>query len=202
LKELNLDERMQRREDKVVSDLELIERCTKGDGRSQELLYKRYFSFAMSICVRYTKDQNEAMEIVNDSYMKVLERLGDFDASRPFKSWYGKILVNSAIDNYRKNEKHSSNLSINSIAETEELEPEIEAELSANDILKLFGAMPENYKLVFNLFEIEGYSHEEIGQMMGVTASTSRSNLTRAKKMLRELYQKDFNPGKKRNEAV
>ncbi len=89
------------------SDSDLVKGCAGGDRRSQEILYKRYFSFAMSVCIRYTRDENEAMEIVNDSYMKVLEGLSDYDSSRPFKPWYGKVLVNTAIDNYRKNLKHN-----------------------------------------------------------------------------------------------
>jgi len=189
-------------DDQEYSDLKLIKGCSEGKGRSQELLYKRYFSFAMSVCIRYTNDENEAMEIVNDSFMKVLEKLNGYDTSRPFKPWYGKTLLNTAIDNYRKNAKHNSYLSISSIAGTEEQEPEIEMELSVNDILTLYNQLPENYKIVFNLYEIEGYSHEEIGQMMGVTTSTSRSNLTRAKKMLRELYNKNFNSVKKSHESV
>jgi len=184
------------------SDTDLVKGCAGGDRRSQEILYKRYFSFAMSICIRYTHDENEAMEIVNDSYMKVLEGLSDYDPSRPFKPWYGKVLVNTAIDNYRKNLKYNDYLSINTITETEAREPEIEAELSVNDILNLYRYLPGNYKITFNLFEIEGYSHEEIGRMMGVTASTSRSNLARAKKMLRELYYKHIISVKKGHEAV
>ncbi len=93
-------------------------------------------------------------------------------------------------------------ISIDTITETEEQEPEIEAELSVNDILTLYRHLPGHYKITFNLFEIEGYSHEEIGQMMGVTASTSRSNLARAKKMLRELYNKHIISVKKGHEAV
>ena len=184
------------------SDSDLVKGCAGGDRRSQEILYKRYFSFAMSICIRYTHDENEAMEIVNDSYMKVMEGLSEYDASRPFKPWYGKVLVNTAIDDYRKNLKYNDYLSINTITETEEREPEIDADLSVKDILTLFGYLPANYKITFNLFEIEGYTHEEIGQMMGVTASTSRSNLARAKKMLRELYNRHIISVKKGHEAV
>jgi RNA polymerase sigma-70 factor (ECF subfamily) len=184
------------------SDSDLISGCLKGKELHQELLYKRYFSFAMSICIRYTKDRNEAMEIVNDSYMKVLENLGDYDTSKSFKAWYSRILVNTSIDNYRRNLKHSSSVSIDNIAETEEQEPDIDIELSVNDILKIFSRLPENYKLTFNLFELEGYSHDEIGKLLGVTTSTSRSNLARAKKMVREIYMKEFNSTAKRHEAV
>ena len=192
-----------RKEDEqTLSDLELIRRCSEGEVRAQEILYKRYFSFAMSVCIRYTKDHYEAMEIVNDSYMKVLDNISEFRGSAPFRSWYGRILVNSAIDNYRRNARHSGQLQLSDLEETEEQEPAVDADLSANDILSLFNQMPDNYKITFNLFEIEGYSHEEIGEMLGISTSTSRSNLFRAKKILRELYIKTFHPEKRKNEAV
>jgi RNA polymerase sigma factor (sigma-70 family) len=183
------------------SDSDLVSGCLKGKELHQEVLYKRYFSFAMSVCIRYTKDRNEAMEIVNDSYMKVLENLDDYDSSKSFKAWYSRILVNTSIDNYRRNLKYSASVSIDYI-DKEEQEPEIDIELSVNDILKIFSRIPEQYKMTFNLFEIEGYSHEEIGKLMGVTTSTSRSNLARAKKMVREIYMKEFNRAAKRHEAV
>ena len=182
-------------DDRTLSDLELIRRCSEGEPRAQELLYRRYFSFAMSVCIRYTRDQYEAMEIVNDSYMKVLDNIEEFDGSRSFRSWYGRIVVNSAIDNYRRNSKHVSHLQISDLESTEIEEPSISAELSANDILSLFSKLPDNYRVTFNLFEIEGYTHEEIGQMLQISTSTSRSNLSRAKKMLRDLYKRNFNSG-------
>jgi len=195
---------MRRREkdERILSDLELIRRCSEGDLRAQELLYRRYFSFAMSVCIRYTRDQYEAMEIVNDSYMKVLGNIGDFNGPKSFRSWYGRILVNSAIDHYRRNAKHSSYMEISDLEETEEQEPSVTAELSANEILSLFNRLPDNYRVTFNLYEIEGYSHEEIGQMLDISTSTSRSNLARAKKILRELYKRNFNPEIRSNEAV
>jgi len=182
------------------SDSDLVKRCAGGDVRAQEFLYRRYFSFAMSICIRYTRDEGEAMEIVNDSFMKVLDRLQEYDHSRPFRSWYGKILVNTAIDNYRKNLKNNEYISIDTVNETGESDPEIETELSVNDILTLYSFLPANYRVTFNLFEIEGYSHEEIGLMLGITASTSRANLARAKKMLRGLYNRHLIPAKKSHE--
>lgn len=194
--------RIREEDERTLSDLELIRRCSEGESRAQELLYRRYFSFAMSICIRYTKDQSEAMEIVNDSYIKMLNNLRVFDSSKSFKSWYGRILVNSAIDNYRRNAKYLSHLPISDLETVQEQEPEINTELSANEILSLFNLLPDNYRVTFNLYEIEGYSHEEIGQMLDISTSTSRSNLSRAKKILRELYRKNFNPGNKSDEAV
>jgi RNA polymerase sigma factor (sigma-70 family) len=184
-------------DERETPDPELFRRCLEGESRAQELLYKRYFSFAMSLCMRYSRDKYEAMQIVNDSYMKVLRNIREFDSSKSFRSWYGRILINSAVDNYRRNLKHSSHLQIsNEMEADEEQEPSISAELSVNEILSLFNRLPDNYRLTFNLYEIEGYSHEEIGQILGISPSTSRSNLSRAKKMLRELYKKNFNPEK------
>lgn len=184
-------------DERETPDPELFRRCLEGESRAQELLYKRYFSFAMSLCMRYSRDKYEAMQIVNDSYMKVLRNIREFDSSKSFRSWYGRILINSAVDNYRRNLKHSSHLQIsNEMEADEEQEPSISAELSVNEILSLFNRLPDNYRLTFNLYEIEGYSHEEIGQMLGISPSTSRSNLSRAKKILRELYKKNFNPEK------
>jgi RNA polymerase sigma factor (sigma-70 family) len=188
--------------EKDFTDLEIIRRCSAGEGKAQEILYRRYFSFAMSVAVRYTYDKGDAMEIVNDSYMKVLDKISEFDPTRSFRSWYGKVVVNTAIDNYRRNIKHASFIPLDDIVPTEEMEPEIDAELSAEDILSLFSQIPENLRVTFNMFEIEGYSHDEIGAMLGITASSSRSNLARAKKLLRELYIKNFIAEEKNNEAI
>jgi len=194
--------RKEEKNEQILPDLEIIRRCSEGDARAQELLYRRYFSFAMSLAVRYTCDEGDAMETVNDSFMKVLEKISEFDTTRSFKSWYGKIVVNSSIDRYRRNVKHASNIPLVDIGATEMIEPEIVSQLSAADIISLLGQLPENYRITFNLFEIEGYSHDEIAQMLGISESGSRSNLSRARKMLRELYIKNFTPAKAANEAI
>ena len=95
-----------------------------------------------------------------------------------------------------------SHLQISDLEVAEMEEPLINAELSANEILSLFNSLPDNYRLTFNLYEIEGYSHEEIGRMLDISTSTSRSNLSRAKKMLRDLYRKNFNSERSSNGGV
>ena len=110
--------------------------------------------------------------------------------------------VNTAIDSFRKNKKDEACLNIETDYEDRGKDPEIEGELSVDDILALFSHLPEIYRLTFNLYEIEGYDHKEIGQMLGLSTSTSRSNLARAKKLLRELYNKKIKNSEKNNEAV
>lgn len=190
------------REEREYSDAELIQGCSEKKSIFQERLYRRYFSFAMSIGIRYTNDETEAMEIVNDSFMKVLSNLDEFSVVKPFKPWYARIVVNTAIDFCRKNMKHKDTLSTDDYPILEGCEPEIESELTISEIILLLNQLPVNYKVVFNLYEIEGYTHEEIAEMTGVSISTSRSSLTRAKKMIRHLYKTNFTLIKKSHEAV
>lgn len=190
------------REEREYSDAELIQGCSEKKSIFQERLYRRYFSFAMSIGIRYTNDETEAMEIVNDSFMKALSNLDEFSVVKPFKPWYARIIVNTAIDSCRKNMKHKDTLSTDDYPILEGCEPEIESELTISEIILLLNQLPVNYKVVFNLYEIEGYTHEEIAEMTGVSISTSRSSLTRAKKMIRHLYKTNFTLIKKSHEAV
>ena len=187
---------------KERSDRELVEGSLKGKLFFRETLYKRYFSYAMSVALRYTINRDEAMEVVNDSFLKVLDKLDSYDTEKKFKNWYGRIVINTSIDRYRRRKTDKTIMNI----ETESIEsikaPEIEDKLSVDDILDLFSFLPEVYKLTFNLYEIEGYDHKEIGRMMGISTSTSRSNLARAKKMLRQLYNKKLNSAGNNNEAV
>lgn len=197
-----MDMGRRKEDEQALSDMDLVRRSSDGEPRARELLYKRFFSFAMSICIRYTKDQDEAMEIVNDSFMKVLGNISEFDGSKPFRAWYGRILINSAVDNYRRNSRRQSvQLLLNDQEPAEEVEdPPVHSELSVKDILSLFSYLPENYRMIFNLYEIEGYSHDEIALMLEISASASRTILSRAKKMLRELYKRNFNPEKRSHE--
>lgn len=187
---------------KERSDRELVEGSLKGKLFFRETLYKRYFSYAMSVALRYTINRDEAMEVVNDSFLKVLDKLDSYDTEKKFKNWYGRIVINTSIDRYRRRKTDETIMNI----ETESIDsikaPEIEDNLSVDDILDLFSFLPEIYKLTFNLYEIEGYDHKEIGRMMGISTSTSRSNLARAKKMLRQLYNKKLNSAGNNNEAV
>jgi RNA polymerase sigma factor (sigma-70 family) len=173
---------------KTYTEQEIIRGCRKQRRRYQELLYHQFYGFGMSICLRYAYSRDDAMEILNDSFMKVFESIKSFDESKPFKSWFRRILVNTALDHYRANRKYRINMTL------DELDPDAgpttdeNLALDAGEILGLFDRIPAIYRITFNLYEVEGYSHEEIAGMLDVSPGTSRSNLSRAKKMLRGLY--------------
>lgn len=173
---------------KKYTDKELILACKKGGLRYQEMLYRRFYAFAMSVCLRYAPNRDDALEILNDSFMKVFQNIKNYDSERPFKSWFRKILVNTSLDKYRENKKYfiHAEFDVSELEITQE--PELNQRLDAEEILALMSALPPIYRLVFNLYEIEGYSHDEIAGMIDIAPGTSRSQLSRAKLLLKKRY--------------
>ncbi|MBO6523110.1 MAG: RNA polymerase sigma factor [Balneolaceae bacterium] len=171
----------------------LIEECSKAENRqAQEALYKEYYSYAMSIAIRYINNREEAVEITNDSFMKVFKSLHTFDRSKSFKSWFRRIIINLAIDRYRSKKANEERILLQDMSPVPDNYEEIISSLTVKDILSLLHRLPHNQRMVFNLYEIENYSHSEISDMLGITESSSRSCLTRAKARLRELFSKKF----------
>lgn len=163
----------------------LIQKAKDGDKKSIELLYKQFYGFAMSVALRYTNSRDEACEIVNDSFMKAFDRIKQYQIENSFKGWFRRIIVNTSIDYFRKNSRYTSIMDIEK-AESESYSPDIIDQLTFEDILGLIRSLPEILRIVFNLYEIEGYDHNEIGEKLGIPASTSRTYLARSKKKLRE----------------
>lgn len=150
----------------------------------------------MSISITYLNNRDDAVEVVNDSFLKVFNAIDQYQSSQPFKYWLRKIVVNTAIDYYRKLRKFHSHVDISeSTNEGLSLSSCILDKLNADDLLIMINKLPSTHKMVFNLFEIEGYSHAEIAELMGFPESSSRVYLTRAKKHLRELLKQYENRG-------
>ena len=170
----------------------IIQGCIQKVEKSQELLYKRFFGYALTIAMIYNSPRDEAMDVVNDSFVKVFSEIRKFDNTQPFKGWLRKVVINTTIDRYRKNLKKHSFCDIESIQLFDE-NPGIISKLTAQDILILLNKLPDLHKMVFQLYEIEGYSHEKIGAMLNIPESSSRVYLTRTKKKLRELFPVYFN---------
>lgn len=171
----------------VISEEELIQRCKQGHLKDQEKLYKHFYSYAMGIGVRYLKDRDDALEVVNDSFIKVFKSLIGFNNEQAFKPWFRKIIVNTALDRRRKDLKHQNQIDLDH-ANVVSLAPQATDTLNAQDILKLLNNLPYMQRAVFNLYEIDGYSHEEIGELLNISASSSRVNLSRGKEKLREAF--------------
>jgi RNA polymerase sigma factor (sigma-70 family) len=164
----------------------LINGCLSGESKSQELLYRRFYSFAMGICVRYCSSREEAVEVLNDGFLKAFTNLKNFDATNQFEPWLKRILVNCSIDYYRKAKKHYHHDDVTAARSLETTTATPVGTLNHEELLKLVSGLPTSYRTVFNLYVIEGYNHKEIAKMMQITEGTSKSNLSRARETLRK----------------
>lgn len=164
-----------------------MEGCIRKREKSRELLYKRFFGYALGVALLYNHQRNEAIEVVNDSFLKVFSKIGQYDPHLPFKGWLRKIVINTSIDYLRRNNKSHLHLEAEKQIIPDET-PGVLSELAAAEIVKVLNMLPHFHKTVFCLYEIEGYSHEEIASQLGIPASSSRVYLTRAKAQLRELF--------------
>lgn len=162
----------------------LIKNCLKKDRKAQQLLYKKFYGYAMGICLRYTNNRSEAVEVLNQGFLKVFTHIDRFDLERPFKSWLGRIMMNASIDNYRTNLRTAYFEDIEEADEVSDVNL-CDSNLNYNDLLTMIQQLPPAYRTVFSLFAIDGYSHEEIGELLHISVGASKSNLHKARKKLK-----------------
>lgn len=170
---------------------ELISACRKGDRKSQEKLYKQFYGFAMGICLRYARSRDEATEILNDGFYKIMTNLDRYTPGLSFKGWLRRIMTNASIDHYRRNEKHYDNVDI-SYVKNEHLSDDVLSSLSEEVILKAIQELPPSYRMVFNLYCMEGYKHSEIAQKLNISEGTSKANLNTARIKLKRALSQEF----------
>lgn len=168
----------------------IIKGCRKRQRKSQKELYELFYAYGMSITLRYTNTREQAVAILNDSFMKVFDNIRKFNTDQPFKPWFRKIVINTAINHYHRNKTYQmrmeSGLNENHLAEQENIINSI----SYQEIIEMVQKLSPVYRTVFNLHVIEGYTHEEIASMLGIATGTSKSNLSKAKKNLRMMLEK------------
>jgi RNA polymerase sigma factor (sigma-70 family) len=169
--------------------LELVSGCLKQDRKDQKMLYKTFYGFSMAICLRYANNHYEAAEIMNQGFYKVFTHLNQYDVSKPLKAWIGRIMMNTSIDYYRSNLKaaHTDDLEK---AESIGNDDYSDKKIMYDDLLAMIQKLPNAYRTVFNLYAIEGYTHEEIGELLGISAGTSKSNLFKAREKLKRMIKK------------
>lgn len=171
--------------------LSILNGCRNGKRAYQKMLYTQYYGYAMSVCMRYTLVRDEAVIVMNDAFLKVFQNLDKFDELKPFKPWFRKILVNTAINHLRKNDMMRLHESIEDHTQRED-NSDLISDISYEEIIKLLGKLSPAYRTVFNLYAIEGYKHEEIGELLGISTGTSKSNYAKARKRLQNLLNAYF----------
>jgi len=177
----------------MINEKELIEKCLKHDASAQSMLYRRFASKMLGVCLRYAKDKMEAEDVLQEGFIKIFKYLNTFKFDGSLEGWIRRIMVNTAISQYRANNKNVQSMDDEGFNYKEMPNVIMTDSLSANELLKIIQELPEGYKVVFNLYAIEGYSHKEIGEMLGISESTSKSQLSRARTALQEKI-KGLNP--------
>ena len=164
----------------------MIRGCLTSDRKAQEALYLRFYSVMMSLCVRYIKDRNDAIEVLNDAFLKVFKQIGRYDSSKAsLYTWMRTIVINTAIDFLRRQQTISDPDKLLSVAEEPGIENEALSKMSGDELLSMIRQLPVATRLVFNLYGIDGFSHREIALMLGITEGTSRWHLNNARRQLK-----------------
>ncbi len=169
----------------MYSEKELIAGCQRGDARCEEALYKRYGARMMGVCVRYGRTRFEAEDIFQEAFVKVFRHIGTYQGGS-LEGWLKRIFVNTAINHYHRHKRQYNEVEYD---QTHEVQTDNDGPLdaiSAEELLRLINHLPEGYRMVFNLFVIEGYSHKEIGTLLGISEGTSKSQLAKAKGLLKK----------------
>jgi RNA polymerase sigma-70 factor (ECF subfamily) len=173
-----------------IAEDELIRQCKSGSLKYQELLYKQFYGYAMGISLRYSLDRDDALEVANDAFIKAFNAIKSYDTGKPFKPWLRAIIVNTAIDRRRKDLKFQLNMDLDGAEQLPGHYTVVET-LNAQDILNLLRELPAIQHTIFNLYEIDGYNHDEISVMLNIPASSSRVYLSRAKEKLRRMIKEE-----------
>ena len=164
----------------------IIEGCIKHNRKSQQELYDRYSRVLMGICLRYSKSTDEAEDILQESFIKIFNKIKDFSFNGSFEGWIKRITVNTALTNYHNTLSHRNHLHLDDYMITEKEYYSFETDFLTSEILyKMLNELPLGYRTVFNLYAIEGYKHHEIGSKLGIDENTSKSQYCRARAILR-----------------
>jgi RNA polymerase sigma factor (sigma-70 family) len=168
---------------------QLIALCIKRNRKAEYDLYKLLYSYLMSICMRYSRDKDSASDALNMGYLKILNNLKTYKPEIPFKAWIRRIMVNTLIDEYRKNKREREKVTyVGEYFDTSDFSEVNEAlsRINYKHLLEQINVLPEATKKVFNLFAIDGYSHKEIGELLGISEGTSKWHLNAARHKLKE----------------
>jgi len=171
----------------MLTENEIIKRCIKLDRQAQKLLYQKYSSVMFGICLRYASDRSEAQDVLQEGFLKIFLNIQDFSGLGSFEGWMKRIMINTAITFYHKNLKYNQQIDIDHVRESRISNIEYEtSEYTVEELQKVITSLPDGYRMVFNLFAIEGYKHKDIGEMLGIDVNTSKSQYSRARKLIQK----------------
>ncbi|AEA43535.1 RNA polymerase sigma factor [Fluviicola taffensis] len=177
-----------------MDDLTLVTECAKGNSKAQRALFDKFAPKMLAVCQRYLRNSQEAEDVLQDGFVKIFQKIVDFKMDGSLEGWVRRIMVNTALDSIRKNKKLLDDVQIDDVQYKVSFTDHQFDGMDLAQLLKMIDEMPDGYRVVFNMFAIEGYSHKEIADTLGVTENTSKSQYSRARAFLRtqlELLERD-----------
>lgn len=185
-----------------ADEQELINGCRRRDRAAQKRLYDTFSAKMFALCCRYVKDSMEAEDVLIGAFTKILDKIDQYKNEGSFEGWIRRIVVNESLTYLRRNRNMYLELEL----EAANYEPDyqtISDHLEAEDLLKMIGELPSGYRIVFNLYAIDGYSHKEIAEQLGISENTSKSQLSRARTYLQKLLMdNDWNTNQQRHDIT
>ena len=173
-----------------MDEISLIQGCIEGNQRAQRQLFDSFSPKFFAVCLRYMKNNDEAEDVLQEALIKVFSKLPEYSKKGSFEGWMRRIIVNTCLDQIRKNQKLKLDVSIDKEEYKLSMNAHVLENMSANELIEEIKKMPPGYRVVFNMFAIEGYSHQEIAEKLGVKESTSKSQYLRARAYLKERIEK------------
>lgn len=170
-----------------MTEKQLIKRCSQHDRVAQQKLYETYAAKMLGICLRYVKDYDVACDLMHDGFITIYNKIGDFRSEGSFEGWMRRIFVNTALGYLRKNNALNSSVPVETLGQLDGNEISVIERMEVEELHRCIEQLPDGYRIVLNLFAIEGYSHKEIAGMLGINEGTSRSQYARAKIYLHKL---------------
>jgi len=164
----------------------LIEAIINKERWAQKQLYESYYGSLMAICMRYSESEREAEDILHESFMKIFNNINKYKTGTSLKSWMSRIVVNTSIDHYRRRSRNKT-VDLDGVYHLKTKEPSVLEKISAEEIISAMHQMTMMYRTIFNMFVVEGFSHKDIAKKLGISESTSRSNLVKARKKLKQI---------------
>ncbi|MEO1052524.1 MAG: RNA polymerase sigma factor [Bacteroidota bacterium] len=173
----------------MLTDKELVKECQRNNQKAQRQLYEKYKGRLIGLCLRYTKDRESAEDIFHEAFIKIYREIGNLRKVESLYSWLRSVTISTAINHYHKNRKHQDCLGIIDFEESNNDYDRIFSDLNAKELLALVQALPDGYRVVFNLYVIDGYKHKEIAEMLDISENTSKTQLLMAKRQLKKILE-------------
>ncbi len=167
---------------------EIIARCKRMEKKAQRKLYDRYSPLFLGIALRYGQSKQDAEDILQKAFIKILTKINQYNEEGSFEGWMKRVLINTAISHYRQSQKHDFHKDIDNVSESNLKDFNIDSdnEFTQEELLKTINRLPSGFRMVFNLYAIEGFKHKEIAEMLEITIGTSKSQYSRARSLLQE----------------